>query len=127
MHCLVDLQTLKPPCGRGHMGGSGQQRPRTPNWGIWCPAAKLPLLTDLTDRIGTIASPLRVESERAPRQFCGFYPKVFIRTSVPRAHHHTAAMSANLDQLTSSIFIANLHCGRCVPSTPLERSPQLTL
>jgi copper chaperone CopZ len=25
------------------------QRPRTPNWGIWCPAAKLPLLTDLTD------------------------------------------------------------------------------
>lgn len=44
-------------------------------------------------------------------------------------HHHTAAMSAIPDQLTTSIFIANLHCGRCVPSTrpSLEGSQRLIL
>ena len=79
--------------------------------------------TDLPDTICLSSGGVRLSAE-AILWFCR---RIFICTSVPRTHHHTAAMSANPNQLTYSIFIANLHCGRCVPSTRLEGSRQLTL
>src|SRR6266852_4119454 len=108
MHCLVwlDLQTLKLSCGRGH----GWQRPaKTPNSKLGYLVSRREIdcqsrATDLPDTICLSSGGVRLSAE-AILWFCR---RIFICTSVPRAHHHTAAMSANPNQLTYSIFIANL-------------------
>lgn len=66
--------------------------------------------------IASLATP--PESEAIPR----FFSENIYTPEFPGISPH-AAMSANpCDQLTTSIFIANLHCGRCVPSTRLQGS-----